>query len=190
MFTLDSKNYHVWSYRQWLVQRFDLWDDRDEWAYVKLMIEEDVRNNSAWNHRWYLCFGQYVEEEQKEDGVKVVDEDVVDREMKYAMEKVDLAPTNESPWNYLRGVMGRGDRERKEIKAWVEGFTGEAEDGEDDGVRSLQAVEWLAECEEADAAGGMERAKRLFTLLEELDPIRKGYWGYRKRLMDEKWEQE
>ena len=50
MFELDAKNYHVWSYRQWLVRRFELWDEGELEATEKL-IEEDVRNNSAWNHR-------------------------------------------------------------------------------------------------------------------------------------------
>ena len=57
MLELDSKNYHVWSYRQWLVKRFDLFDKPEELEWTHSMIEEDVRNNSAWNHRYYLVVG-------------------------------------------------------------------------------------------------------------------------------------
>ena len=57
MLEQDTKNYHVWSYRQWLVKRFDLWDKPEEMDWTESMIEADVRNNSAWNHRFYLVFG-------------------------------------------------------------------------------------------------------------------------------------
>ena len=57
MLEQDSKNYHVWSYRQWLVKRFDLFDKPEELEWTADMIEADVRNNSAWNHRYYLVVG-------------------------------------------------------------------------------------------------------------------------------------
>jgi protein farnesyltransferase/geranylgeranyltransferase type-1 subunit alpha len=56
MFELDAKNYHVWSYRQWLVRRFNLWEE-GELETTEQLIEEDVRNNSAWNHRFFLVSG-------------------------------------------------------------------------------------------------------------------------------------
>ena len=69
MFQQDSKNYHVWSYRQWLVRHFDLWDT--ELPDVEELIDEDVRNNSAWNHRYFVVFGRG----------KDVDSEVVVREI-------------------------------------------------------------------------------------------------------------
>lgn len=57
MFEADAKNYHVWSYRQWLVRRFDLWD-QGELEETERFIGEDIRNNSAWNHRWFVVFGR------------------------------------------------------------------------------------------------------------------------------------
>ena len=57
MLDQDSKNYHVWSYRQWLVKRFELFDNAEELQWTEDMIEADVRNNSAWNHRWFLVVG-------------------------------------------------------------------------------------------------------------------------------------
>jgi protein farnesyltransferase/geranylgeranyltransferase type-1 subunit alpha len=68
MFERDSKNYHVWSYRQWLVKRFSLWDE-GELERVEQLLERDVRNNSAWNHRWFLNFGR--EEGALEDKERV-----------------------------------------------------------------------------------------------------------------------
>lgn len=73
MFELDAKNYHVWSYRQWLVRRFELWDEGELEATEKL-IEDDVRNNSAWNHRFFLVSGSKPP--------KTEDKEVVEREIK------------------------------------------------------------------------------------------------------------
>lgn len=78
MFELDSKNYHVWSYRQWLVRRFGLWEGgsgRAELEYVEGLIREDVRNNSAWNHRWFVVFGRF-------EGAEGPGKEVIEREMR------------------------------------------------------------------------------------------------------------
>ena len=48
----DSKNYHVWSHRQWLCSRFGAFDS--ELAFVDRLLASDVRNNSAWNHRFFV----------------------------------------------------------------------------------------------------------------------------------------
>lgn len=74
MFKEDSKNFHVWTYRQWLVKRFDLWDK--ELKFCEEMIQQDVRNNSAWNHRWFVVFGK--NEKAFED------EAIIQRELEYA----------------------------------------------------------------------------------------------------------
>lgn len=74
MFAQDSKNYHVWSYRQWLVKRFALWN-AGELEETEKLIEADVRNNSAWNHRFFVVNG-----DDKGPGAK--DPVVRDREIK------------------------------------------------------------------------------------------------------------
>ena len=53
MLDMDSKNYHVWSYRQWLVTHFALWEQ--ERAFVDAMIGKDLRNNSAWNQCYFVA---------------------------------------------------------------------------------------------------------------------------------------
>jgi protein farnesyltransferase/geranylgeranyltransferase type-1 subunit alpha len=47
----DSKNYHAWSHRQWVVRTFKLWVEDME--FTAAMIDADVRNNSAWNERFF-----------------------------------------------------------------------------------------------------------------------------------------
>jgi len=75
---VDSKNYHTWSHRQWLLAYFNedaLWDG--ELDYVAKMLDSDVRNNSAWHHRFFVVF---------QSGVRKGDEDrsmTIKRELTY-----------------------------------------------------------------------------------------------------------
>lgn len=71
----DAKNYHTWAYRQWVLSHFggldvtpitsnvpgagsspELWQGENE--FTKTLLEQDIRNNSAFNHRWYCLFGR------------------------------------------------------------------------------------------------------------------------------------
>jgi len=38
--------------RQWVLSEFGLWDG--ELGYVTRLITEDIRNNSAWNQRYFV----------------------------------------------------------------------------------------------------------------------------------------
>jgi protein farnesyltransferase/geranylgeranyltransferase type-1 subunit alpha len=49
---IDSKNYHAWSFRTWLVERTACWEE--ELAFAEEMIAEDCFNNSAWSYRFFL----------------------------------------------------------------------------------------------------------------------------------------
>jgi len=73
----DPKNYHTWSHRQWLlahIDQADLW--ASELPLVERLLADDVRNNSAWHHRFFVSF---------ENGTKVGtgddSEETVRREM-------------------------------------------------------------------------------------------------------------
>ncbi len=83
----DPKNYHAWSYRQWFVKKHDLWDT--ELALVESFIEFDVRNNSAWNQRYFVLKHKRTVE-------------VLVQEVQYVTSKIHLAPQNESTWLYLK----------------------------------------------------------------------------------------
>ena len=170
MFAKDAKNYHVWSYRQWLVRHFSLWDS--ELEYVESLLDSDIRNNSAWNHRWFIIFGRNDEKE--------ISEEIFEREVKFAKEAIRKAPQNQSPWNYIRGVLRKRGNGMGELKT----FAGEFADLEqEDEVRSSHALDLLADIwaeeKEKDRA-----AKALELLARKYDPIRKNYWDYRKRLLN------
>ncbi|KAF2015842.1 protein prenylyltransferase [Aaosphaeria arxii CBS 175.79] len=175
MLDQDSKNYHVWSYRQWLVKRFDMFDGR-ELKWTEGMIDDDVRNNSAWNHRWFLVFGGTVGEGEK------VERDVVVRELEYAQDAIRKAPQNQSPWNYLRGVIRRSGLPLSALQHFALEFA-DPENRPDDDVFSSHALDLLADI--YAAAGKTELAvKALDLLATRYDPIRKTYWEYRKGLLE------
>ncbi|KAJ5892800.1 hypothetical protein N7504_009491 [Penicillium tannophilum] len=192
MFAQDSKNYHVWTYRHWLVRHFKLWDHPREIEDVNVLIKADVRNNSAWSHRYTLRFGPRADNEHDagmvnagdmsttpaEKGVlAVVDEDMIDAELEFAQNAIVRAPENRSPWSYARGVLIASGRSLGE---WEE-FAGKFVVSEDI-VKSSHAVEWLADVYAADERKG--KAVEMLGLLEKYDPIRKNYWDYRVKMLD------
>ncbi|XP_051506337.1 protein farnesyltransferase/geranylgeranyltransferase type-1 subunit alpha-like [Myxocyprinus asiaticus] len=92
----DAKNYHAWQHRQWVIQEYKLWDG--ELEYVEELLEEDVRNNSAWNQRHFVI--------SHTSGYS--DPAVLDREVQYTLKQIKKAPHNESAWNYLKGILQDG----------------------------------------------------------------------------------
>lgn len=57
----------------------------------------DVRNNSAWNQRFFVL---------KHIGLTA---ELVQREIHYAMNRIRLVKNNESSWNFLKGLLEFGD---------------------------------------------------------------------------------
>ncbi|CAG8618215.1 16435_t:CDS:2, partial [Acaulospora colombiana] len=115
---VDAKNYHTWAYRQWLLTYFD---DDDLWQFempfVNLMLDQDVRNNSAWHHRFFVAF---------DSGVRTGDEDreaVLRKELNYVKEKISIAPNNLSAWNYLRGILDKAKRNYGTLREFVLPYT-------------------------------------------------------------------
>jgi hypothetical protein len=49
----DSKNYHAWSYRQWVLEHFNLWDG--ELSYLDNVIDLDPRFTSHAPRDCALC---------------------------------------------------------------------------------------------------------------------------------------
>lgn len=143
--SLDTKNYHVWSYRQWLCCRYPVPliyplpdSPTTELAEMDIMIEDDIRNNSAWNHRYLIVFGhsELAEAERRKCILKEiiekrlidVDPEVVDREIQYTKAKIRLAPQNGSSWNYLLGIRIHAAIPLKEFRKFCEEFLGEGGD--------------------------------------------------------------
>ncbi|KAL1838610.1 hypothetical protein VTJ49DRAFT_2478 [Mycothermus thermophilus] len=182
----DTKNYHVWSYRSYLVNKLGLFSDPDELASIERMIDDDVRNNSAWSHRFFLVFSH---PDRATPGVAATEPDpkvppeIVDREVAYAQSKIRLAPQNQSPWNYLRGVLVKGGRKLSEVEGFTEEFVkglGKGEEEED--VKSTHALDLLAEIY-AEQGRKEEADLSLQRLGQKWDRIRFGYWEWRRRCL-------
>lgn len=176
MLAKDAKNYHVWSYRQWLVRHFSLWSSENEDEYSELpflesLLRIDVRNNSAWNHRFFVLFGR--------DADTNLSDEIWDREIEFAKAKIFEAPQNQSAWNYLKGLLKRRGRGFAELEC----FAGEFADLEKaDEVKSSHALDFLADIWAQKQEP--EKAKQALGLLaERYDPVRKNYWEYRKGLL-------
>ncbi|KAK5112913.1 hypothetical protein LTR62_003735 [Meristemomyces frigidus] len=169
MFKRDAKNYHVWSYRQWLVRRFGLWES-GELEFTEEMLREDVRNNSAWNHRWFVVNGR-----EGVPGVK--DPEIREREIEFAQAAVGLTPQNQSPWNYLRAVAKKAQMPLSGLKAFAEQY---ASLGRPDSVCSSFALNLLADILAEEIDGKEKAGQALDLLASKYDPIRKNYWEYRK----------
>lgn len=176
----DTKNYHVWSYRQALVKKLEQFNVA-ELASTQNLIEDDVRNNSAWSHRFFLTFANPAhstpDSGPTEHDAKVPDT-IIDKEIKYAQEKIALAPQNQSPWNYMRGVLAKGGRKLSSVAEFAEQYVDKL--GQDDEVvRSSHALDLLSEvyAEQSDKAKAKLCLERLAT---KWDPVREGYWKYRE----------
>lgn len=92
----DSKNYHAWSYRQWLLTTFQLFSE--ELAFINDLLQFDLRNNSAWNQRYFVLT-------QGPDSIKLNTAERMKEEVSYVLKYIKRAPNNESPWAYLRGIL-------------------------------------------------------------------------------------
>eukprot|EP00123_Amoebidium_parasiticum_P001563 comp12682_c0_seq1/m.7774 comp12682_c0_seq1/g.7774 ORF comp12682_c0_seq1/g.7774 comp12682_c0_seq1/m.7774 type:complete len:311 (-) comp12682_c0_seq1:32-964(-) len=167
----DAKNYHAWTHRQWVVQSQSLWDG--ELDYIDELLTEDLRNNSAWNHRWFVV-----------KSTTGFTEEVVAREIDYTLQWIKKAPSNESPWNYLRGAVvgSKGFSSYPQIKAFCVDLVSK-------GVRSpyMQAV--LVEIYAEEAVAGSKdahtEALRYLEMLEnDTDVIRAKYWRYRRTRLE------
>jgi protein farnesyltransferase/geranylgeranyltransferase type-1 subunit alpha len=186
----DAKNYHVWSYRSYLVRKLGLWKaaGERERKLMEEMITDDVRNNSAWSHRFFVVFS---DPEQSTEGSGATEYDpkvpaeVLDREIEYALEKIGWAPQNQSPWNYLRGVLVKGGRKLGSVKKEAEGYARNIGQEDEEDVRSTHAMDLLADiyAEEGDREKADLCLKRL---AEKWDPIRAGYWGWRRTMLETK----
>ncbi|WFD31689.1 galactose-6-sulfurylase [Malassezia sp. CBS 17886] len=163
---VDAKNYHTWTYRQWVLAYFAglgpvdgqltspgagqfpaMWDA--EPVYVDELLARDVRNNSAYNHRWFVMFAR-----RAGNGAPPPADDVLrDSEVRYALGKLALAPNNASAWNYLRGLHEALEppRELASISDDVLAFVAEKDHAyaaqhrevDEDGRTPPGALEWL-----------------------------------------------
>uniref|UniRef100_A0A7S2R4Z8 Protein farnesyltransferase/geranylgeranyltransferase type-1 subunit alpha n=1 Tax=Rhizochromulina marina TaxID=1034831 RepID=A0A7S2R4Z8_9STRA len=171
----DGKNYHAWSHRQWVLKTYSLWDE--ELAFLDTLLLEDLYNNSAWNQRWFVV--QHTEQ---------LTHDILTREVQFAFTWIRRVVKNESPWNYIRGLM----RDKASASGWrfqqfplVEATCRELRETED-GRNCTFLLGMLYEILESRILQGqldepvLEEAAALLDMLGEVDGVRKNYWEGRR----------
>lgn len=91
----------------------------NELEYVEQLLEEDIRNNSAWNQRYFVI-----------SNTTKFEQHIIDREIDFALKKIDIVKGNESAWNYLQGILmhdssglGRNEKVRRKCEElYAEGY--------------------------------------------------------------------
>lgn len=157
MLEIDEKNIHAWGYRQWVIQKFNLWDD--ELEFTDELLQRDPRNNSAWSERYFV-----VSKTENLDDIEVRR-----KEINYALRSAFEIPNNESSWNYVKGLFVEelADEVKSEIIKII-----------DHKGYSPYLLQCLAFVYSKENKSALE--KIVCKLLASVDYIRKSYWEYRQ----------
>jgi len=104
----------------------------------------------------------------------------------YSQEKIRVAPQNQSPWNYMRGLVRQASGPATIPISSLKHFASEFASIEyPDEVRSSHALDLLADIAEQDTRNE-DAVKALELLADRYDPIRANYWNWRKSRLTEK----
>jgi protein farnesyltransferase/geranylgeranyltransferase type-1 subunit alpha len=142
------------------------------------MIDNDIRNNSAWNHRYYIFY----------ETKKSLDSDAIQEEVNFCLQKIRLAPNNESAWNYLRGILQEVGLSKNEM---VNEYCEEMLNNDTANCHLIQFIldaieESLRESFKSDETLVRKAVDLTIKLEKEIDPLRKEYWIFiRKSFLEE-----
>lgn len=196
----DAKNYHAWGHRQWVLKTFGSWER--ELAYVDGLLEVDVRNNSAWNQRYFVL----------KETADLTSDDLIASEIAYTLKRIALAPSNQSPWGYVKGLVEPlGYAKFPQLRQAVERLavmpsptssgtsaaatTAATAEGAESGAagasesppvrRIIPAMALLVDMLlESSEAADVARAAAMCDELVMLDGIRERYWRWRQSRAD------
>lgn len=174
----DQKNYHAWAHRQWFITEFNLCNDR-ELEFVDRLLKVDFRNNSAWNHRFFVLKQMYPTAEQFNHELRV-------QELVKAFQIANRAPNNESVWNYALGIarhLNATDSNGNVANVAIYGKLRDLSAAVLERAPLNAHARWvLIEClmVNSDDLRDLKRAEQMCTELIEYDGIRKRYWHFRR----------
>jgi protein farnesyltransferase/geranylgeranyltransferase type-1 subunit alpha len=95
----------------------------------------------------------------------------------YAKAAIYMAPQNQAPWNYLKGVLRYAKLPASTLKDFVLEF---APAERPDDITSSHALDLLADIYAEEGNKKEEAARVLDMLAQTYDPIRANYWNFRK----------
>jgi protein farnesyltransferase/geranylgeranyltransferase type-1 subunit alpha len=168
----DAKNYNCFCHRVFLVGLSAAWQTVDESIAMELkftaeLIEKDVRSNSAWSYR-RQTLQKIVSKDEP-----LLPYDVVADEIRFGVQRLTMAPSNESVWQYIRSL--NGWQAFPHVKEVAEFFAHES--AEASGFHNRFALMTLLELAKyhKDAA----EVERIHDLLEfKADVIRAKFWRF------------
>lgn len=150
--SLDAKNIHCWQYRQWILRHFNL-PFEAELEYTEELLKNDVYNNSAWNHRYFLI-------KDSEDRLKFDEFEKIINFLKGFNED------NECFWNYLAALIN--DCPLLSIDLVISKLTEIV--GSPDQTRNYLYLRFLSRFK-------LKNHEKLCERLKDLHPINKAYWN-------------
>lgn len=165
-----------------VMPHFSLYDN--ELAYTDKLLSLDVRNNSAWNQRFFVL--QHLG----------LTPEAIQREIHYAMNRIRLIKNNESSWNFLKGLLEYGTYTPAQFPD-VETFS---EELYNNGIRSPYLLAFLVDiysekCLRIYKENSYDCPETLARKINELcdmlanhyDTIRYKYWKYvQQKFKDDK----
>ena len=164
VFSSEPKNFHAWTHRIWMIRRFN--NTENEFEFIEKMLKDDIKNNSVWNYRFFLV--QYI------NGNKL-DKNIVENEIKYALEKIKECPVNECPYSYIRGFITKFNYKYSDfifVKEYLENLIDEYIE---DNIYGLNLLLDYYEEEKNE-----NKFNETIEQLKKVDYIRKKYYGWRK----------
>jgi protein farnesyltransferase/geranylgeranyltransferase type-1 subunit alpha len=178
MLAKDAKNYHVWTYRVWMVKYFELWPTPEnpgpELDFTHTLIQRDVMNNSAWSHRYTVQFDRDKLDPNFTFDAKNVPDKVWEREISVAQKCINYMPQNQSPWWYLRGVVEKKGDSITTMKDFALKF---ADMDKLETISSSFALQLLVDIYKLEK--DIPRVRQAYELLaSRFDPIRRNYYRW------------
>ena len=130
------------------------------------LLQDDVKNNSVWNYRFFLVL--YI------NGNKL-EKNIIENEIKYAIEKIKECPVNECPYSYIRGFITKYNYKYDDFLFVKEEVENIINNNKEDNPYGLNI---LLDFYEEEKNG--EKFNDIIEQLKKVDYIRKKYYGWRK----------
>ena len=164
IFSSEPKNFHAWTHRIWMIRRFD--NTENEFEFIEKMLKDDVKNNSVWNYRFFLVL--YT------NGNKL-EKNIIETEIKYALEKIKECPINECPYSYIRGLITKFNYKYNDFIFIKESIEKLLNENDEDNAYGLNLLLDIYEEEKNE-----NKFNEIIDKLKKVDYIRKKYYGWRK----------
>lgn len=199
-FQADSRNFHAWAYRRWVVQCIS--EDRDsagqakldweEWSFTTTMINHDISNYSAWHNRSALVIRLFENPPVANDSYAAAFHEskraFLELEISMFQTAIYTDPDDSSVWIYMRWLFGDyfldvlQVADIQKVYDMIEELAQLEKDdnGGNDNQWCLKSQLYLLKQMHRLGADQQQSFDRIRSRLEELDPMRiKRYQTYR-----------